>query len=440
MTNSRIGEVLERYEVALTALEEATLANDGMVETDGERQRRQRKQWKKLLPKVRKIIGFPPKRDTLAYHIPPSNILDVLKARDAVQEVLEDKTQDSSEKLINIIRLDRRLKKQAKSIFRAVNLDDWRASFNPSPQSWWWFLDQKFGLWSSLLSIMCLVLSLSLIGDIAPRFLSGGSEFWGNFVVILQGILVLITGSSIFSKTAGRKLTNVFSSGLWNKWGTHLALLSLALLLLLHQSLPQIAVSYRERGLSNYEAGHLAKAQSNYQRALALNPNDEKIHLYLGSLYDSLQDFERARTEYQIAMRTDSAAAFNNMARLYLLDENNATAASLLMQSKAQITSEDDMTLRYSLHKNLGWVNLKQKRLAEAENELLTAIEDIAEPAQLSEQRQVSAYCLLAQVLDAKGDTEQARLKWEYCFRHASPLIPEEAAWLEIAQERLTSE
>ena len=213
--------------------------------------------------------------------------------------------------------------------------------------------------------------------------------------------------------------------------------MSLAFSVLLYQSLPQIAGYYRDRGLSNYKAGRLASAQSNYERALALNPNDGRTHFYLGSLYEDLQDFNGAHIEYQTAMRSNLAEAFNNMARLYILDENYATATVLLRRLKALITPEDDMTLRYNLHKNLGWVYLKRRSMAEAEAELLTAIEDLAEPAQVSPERQASAHCLLAQVLDGKGDTDQASLKWEYCLRYASGLLPEETVWLKIAQERL---
>lgn len=435
MTNSRIDELVKKYEVALSVLEEATSSKEGIVKRNGERQRKN-KQWKKLLSKVKKPIGLQFKISTHAYDILPLKILDVLIARDAVQEVLEDKTQDSSEKLINIIKLDQRLKKQAKSIVRAVNLDDWRASVNPPSYAWWWFIEERFGLWSILLSILCLFLSLSFIGDIAPRFLTGGPEFWGNIVVILQGIFVMVAGGSVFSNSAGRKLAHVFPRKFWHKWGTWLSLLSLAFSVLLYQSLPQIAVYYRERGLISYKAGRLVNAQSNYERALALNPNDGITHFYVGVLYEDLQDLNAARIEYQTAMRSNFAGAFNNMARLYILDEDYARATVLLRRLKALIKPQDNMRLRYNLHRNLGWIYLKQKNLAEAEAELLTAIEDIAKPARLIPERQASAYCLLGQVLDAKGDTDQASQKWEYCLRYTRGLLPEEAAWLKIGQER----
>src|SRR5687768_2464265 len=68
-------------------------------------------------------------------------ILNVLTARDAVQGVLTDKTQDPIESLITVVELDSRLKKQAGSITQVVKLADWRASLNPAAAAWWWFFE-----------------------------------------------------------------------------------------------------------------------------------------------------------------------------------------------------------------------------------------------------------------------------------------------------------
>ena len=45
---------------------------------------------------------------------------DILTTRDAVQKALEDKSQDSKERLIRVVRLDERLKKQAENICEVV--------------------------------------------------------------------------------------------------------------------------------------------------------------------------------------------------------------------------------------------------------------------------------------------------------------------------------
>lgn len=452
MNNSRIEEMLQNYQEALTALEEVTSQKNGMLETDGEQQKTQNQSWNKLLSKVRKAIGLPFKRNPYAYHILRSRVINVLTARDAVQEFLNDTTHDVTGKLIDIDNLDRRLKKQAKSIVRAVHLDDLRASFNPPVHSWWWFLEQRlrFGLWSSLLSITCLVVSLSFIGDIAPRFLTGGPEFLGNMAVIVQGIFVLITGSSVVAKTAGNKLANVFSRRFWDKWGTRLALLSIAFSLLLYQSLPQIAAYYRELGLNNYKAGHLARAQSNYQRALALNPNDGATHFYLGVLYEEIQDFDNARTEYQIAIGSGYAAAYNNMGRLHILDKKYNDAAYLLrrLELNPSIKLPDNEILHYTSHKNMGWMRLEQGLqteddtlknvfLAQSKANLESAI-DLAKENQLSPNQQASAHCLLAKVLEAKGDdSKQVREEWKYCLQYNPVTTLEEDIWRFEAQKRL---
>ncbi len=451
MNNSRIKDVLTHYQEALTNLEEAT---DRVVKMDREKQKKQRT---KLLTKVKNAIRLALKRGKPAPPIHRSIILDVLIARDTVQKVLEDKTQDLSGKiddlvdLVDLVDLDNRLKKQSKWI-ACVNLPDCRASFNPPTQSWWWFIEPRFAQWMNLLSIVCLVLSLSLIGDIVPRFLTGSPRLWENIVVILQGILVLIAGGSVFSKTAGRKLTNLFP-----RWfgDNSLALLSfsLAFSLLLYQSLPQIAVYYRDRGLSNYQAGRLVSAQSNYERAIAFNPNDGAAHFYLGSLYEEFHNFKGAKTEYQIAIGSGSAAAYNNLARMHILDKNYDAAAYLMrrLESNPSIKLSDNQVVHYALHKNLGWVRLEQGLqtqdkdsvkifLAEAKANLETAI-DLAREQQLSPNQQASAHCLLAKVLEAKAeDSKQELEKWEYCLDHNPVNTPEEDAWKVEAQKRLSLE
>ncbi|MGK7908501.1 MAG: tetratricopeptide repeat protein [Synechococcus sp.] len=224
----------------------------------------------------------------------------------------------------------------------------------------------------------------------------------------------------------------------------------LTFLLLFQLSLPQIAVCYRDRGLNNYEAGRLASAEFNYQRSLALNPNDGKTHFYLGSLYEALNDIDAARSEYQIAMVSGSVGAFNNMARLHILDENYDSAAYLLRQvaSLFEFQAVRDEILHYSLHKNLGWVRLRQGLRAEEEAErriflseakakLQTALE-LAEEYQLPAENQAPAHCLLAQVIEARvDDSQQAIADWEYCLDHSLALTPEEYDWKVEAQRRL---
>ena len=430
--NPRLEVVLERYENALRTLKEA-------IEKSAE---------------------------ITVNQLPVQLVLDVLVARDALQRQLET-AETPAESLVKVSELDRGLREQFEALPRKVcqeelrkiltQLEDLRDVCEPPKKAWWWFLEipvcwwDRFDLAWDTLAVLWLAATFSLLTDISSRFLigGGGPGLFGSFAVIFQSILALSgggaltkTGQTVFKSTLKRWRV---PRHLWQEAKFVAASLLLLIFVGFRLSLPGIAVVYRNAGVQDYKAGRLASAESNYKRALKLNPDDGKTHLYLGSLYETLQDFKSAHTEYQIAMRSGSVAAFNNIARLYILDENYAAAASLLKWSKAlitseDVTSEDGKKLLYSLHKNLGWVHWEQGRLAEAEAELLTAIEDLAEPAQLSPERQASAHCLLAQVLDAKGEPDQASLKWEYCLRHARGLLPEEAAWLNRAQERLKSQ
>jgi Flp pilus assembly protein TadD len=65
---------------------------------------------------------------------------------------------------------------------------------------------------------------------------------------------------------------------------------------------------------------------SDFTNALKLDPNFAETHYNLGSLYEDVRDFDRARSEYRLAMLGGLAAAYNNLARLYILDKDYAAS------------------------------------------------------------------------------------------------------------------
>jgi hypothetical protein len=68
-------------------------------------------------------------------------ILHILVTRDAIEEALSEKTQLSVESLAKLLELDNFLKQQAHAIARGAKLAEWRATFHPSTEAWWWFLE-----------------------------------------------------------------------------------------------------------------------------------------------------------------------------------------------------------------------------------------------------------------------------------------------------------
>jgi len=371
-------------------------------------------------------------------------ILCVLMARDAVQEALTtvDVSHRQEEKLIALLQLDNRLKKQAGMITGIVSLADWRASFHPPQNAWWWFLeapihhlDRFDWLWNAL-TVTSLTASLSLVVDISSRFMSGGLNFFGSFAVISQSVLMLLTTGGVLTEAGRKGIEEILSQlgikkYLWQEVKLGLSVVLLFSLMGFRASLPQIAAYFNEQGLDHYLDGNWSSAQSDYELALALNPDNAKAHYNLGRLYENLEELDKARTQYWLAAQGDLDAGYNKLARLSIKSKKYSEAASLLFQG-LELVSEEDKETRYALWKNLGWAQLKQKRYADAESSLTEAIS--------LDQTRASAHCLLAQALEGKDIPKKALLEWEICLRYADRNYPEEYDWIKQARQRLDNQ
>jgi serine/threonine protein kinase/Flp pilus assembly protein TadD len=221
-----------------------------------------------------------------------------------------------------------------------------------------------------------------------------------------------------------------------------------------------LAVYYYSRGLENHLARQWEEAEANYKQALKFNPNYAEVHNALGFLCQNRQDGECARSEYEKAIalqpnlaiahfnlgilcedrqdwecageayrhaaRNGLPAAYNNLARLLILQQDFDAAAELLSQGKQLVK---DPGTQYATLKNLGWAKLGQRRYFEAEETLRKAIELKGDRA--------PAYCLLAQVKESENKSKDALGEWENCLRYASRYNPDEAAWIDMARARL---
>jgi len=288
-------------------------------------------------------------------------------------------------------------------------------------------------LWSAL-AVLFLVASLSLLVDISTRFLSGGPDTLGALAVITQSTLTLLAAGGALTVAGREGFERILASlripkSLWKEAKLGFAAFVLLGLLLFRLSLPQIAISYNNSGLNHYQAGHLSSAQFDYTRALKLNPDYAEAHYNLGLLYEDLQDFDAAKAEYQIAVQGGLDAAYNNLARLYILSENYSAAIPLLLNG---IDLAQDDTVRYDMLKNLGWARLGQARYTEAETHLRDAIAIADDPA--------PAHCLLAQVLEAEGNRTGPLTEWENCLKYADGRNSDEDTWIGIARQRLEAE
>jgi tetratricopeptide (TPR) repeat protein len=192
---------------------------------------------------------------------------------------------------------------------------------------------------------------------------------------------------------------------------------------------PIIARVSNNRWVEYYEQGDLDRARETLKQAIQLNPNNRAAHFTLGWLCEQTRNFQCAREKYQIAMELGLPAAYSNQARLYIiLDRDYDAAVDLLLEG---IRLVEQKPVRYSFLKNLGWARLKQERYPEASKFLQDAIELYSDRA--------PAYCLYAQVFEARNDVEQAIARWENCLDYARPEDRDEDRWIGMARQRLPS-
>ena len=362
--------------------------------------------------------------------------LEILSARDELQDVLKTTERVPVDILSQVMELDLSLKQKAGRITQVLNLPEYRESLPAPPQDWWWHLDAKQVNWLIKgLKVITWTGSLGLLANIASRFLSvgvGGVGVLGAAAVVFPSFLTLLQARSELTD-AGRegfdkliaKLGIPQHSREGAKFGSLLALFGL--LLSFWFALPLISQKvYNQRGKKNYEQGQLGTAEENYLRAIALNPDNVDAHYNLGNLYEDLQQFDKARTEYLIAVKGDVPEAYNNLARLFIQKKEYPQAVALLQQGLLQAGEQESFPeVKYNLFKNLGWARFKQGRDTEAQQALqaATGIASNPEVAKYLRNRG-SAHCLLSQVLQ-RQKKPSAIQQWQQCCQLGSTRVSE---------------
>lgn len=372
----------------------------------------------------------------------PEKVLDVLIARDCLRLAVSESSQISRQTLLTISQLDQSFKQLMLQRRELKDIATWRDILSPPKEAWWWFLEASptphpwnrlDWLWEAVTVVMVIV-NFSLVTEFVTRFLKGGLDPLGAFAIITQSLVAALAAGGTLT-TAGRNFIDRALENLripqhfQHEVKLGLAVLVFFFLLSLNASLPQIANIYVQRGLTEQQEHQFASALENYRRATELDPNNMKAHYLLGNSYEQLQQLKEARSAYQVAVLGNVTEAFNNLARLYIVQEKNYSAAAALLMQGLQQNPDDKM--RYFLLKNLGWARLGQKRYSEAQANLQEAI-------QLNSQ-QASAHCLLAQVLEAQGKKSVASKSWRNCRDYANGQNPDEDTWFGLAQERLKS-
>jgi len=370
--------------------------------------------------------------------------LEVLAARETLARVLAEAATLAPEDLRQVAQLDTRLRANAAAIAASAGgsaLVAWRNAVQAPPSAWWWSLDEIADsqapaanpAWAILAGAF-ITLAVTLATEISLRFLSGGPDFLALLSTFSQGLLALLAGGALTSG-GGRWIERFLARlriarGSHDAWKTIFALGVLAAIVTLRLSLPSIARFYNDRGVRLLQAGKVTSARQGFERAISLHPDYVQAHFNLAGAQEETLDYDTAQSEYQRALKLDERMypAYNNLARLYLLQRGDPASALALLDHALALAPRERL-VQYSLHKNRGWANFGLGYFLQAEEDLKTAI-------RLRPQGGAAAHCLLAQVLEA--EKKEASAEWESCVAYAPGEQGEvEASWLGLAQERL---
>ncbi len=187
---------------------------------------------------------------------------------------------------------------------------------------------------------------------------------------------------------------------------------------------------YLKLGLTCQKLNDLGCAEIAYQQVLELDTDNSMARYQLGRLYDHLGNFDRAKLEYQLARQSTKPIAANatsDLARVHIL-QGNAIEAIRLSQEGLQQTPKNDV--RSALYTNLAWAYWTQANYPAAEWQLQQALRLNA--------NHTNARCLLAQVLEAKKQTDEALSQWQQCLDGDAQNRSEVLTWQTTARQRLS--
>ncbi|MCA6510742.1 MAG: tetratricopeptide repeat protein [Pseudanabaena sp. M109S1SP2A07QC] len=393
----------------------------------------------------------------------PDRVIDVLVKRDSLQSLLSEPSKLTASELKEIESLDRSLKEQKNVILQVPNLDALRSLIKPPESNWWWYFSSRWDNWDWLwngLTIAALTVSLSLVVNTSSRILSGGANSENTLYVVGQSVLTLMAGGGALTQVGQKSYEKILiqlriPKEFWQETSCGLSWLLMVSLLGINAALPSWAHKVNRNGLENFDNKRIESAKADFQRAIAMRPNYGEAYYNLGWLYEELNDLDKAKMQYEVAVQSDPqrfdsaityVKALNNLGRLYILKKEYGTAVHLLRKGFDRFNalglqdrdgknmSKEQRDVYYSLYKNLGWARLMQESYDVAEARLKMAIK--------IDTNRSSAHCLLAQVVDAKFPQEPAKSLdlWRTCIAVVTPrdlAKPEEDEWSALANKRI---
>jgi tetratricopeptide (TPR) repeat protein len=387
-----------------------------------------------------------------------TELVNALLIRDKIRAVTAETPISDGAAFAVLAEQDGRLKAAAKEIGKRIEprfFTNCREAVPREDDQWWWASDKWFESgkpwWDVVLTGLTwisIALALSFSLEVVRAYLMGGADFTST---VLQGVVALITGTTIFS--GARQLVTGGPPGIGKRFlSTHksrliIAGVIIAIAVTLVGTRKWAAGIYNDQGVEDFENRRLTRAIGKYQHAISLDPTLAQAHFNLGNVYEETQQYENAAKEYTSAILADQDFfhAYNNLARLFILDrKDNVGALKLIDKALNIIPKSDDAalkTVKYALLKNRAWANIELKNQEQARTDLAAALVERTDG--------ITAHCLLARTLEADQNTEGALEQWKLCSDLADAQKTKLASgiafdtdepepdWVETAKERL---
>ena len=405
--------------------------------------------------------------------------LKILLARDAISNALYNNVENCNLAVIEIKKLDKKLKDNADKLIDFIILDEYRNNFPSLPKTWWWYLDidvekkrieshpwNRFDGLIRIIRVMVWTVNLTLLGSLGSLFLVSGSGLKGVLAITFPGILSLLQAQSELTENGKKgfdkllekiKLPQHYQEEA--KLGS--TLLITGLLLTIWLNLPSISNSYKLRGKKSEEQENLALAEESYLQAINLYPDNVDARYKLAKIYEQLQDFDSAKKQHILAAQAGFIDAYNDLAYLYIQEGKNGEAIDLLRKALGLLEKKENQfeelmdseklnlkTQTYNIYKNLGWARFEQNQYDDSVSYLLPAMA-IAQNTKYKQyiRSPGAAFCIYAKILSSTDEKSSGTQKtWQQCrellesrLAAGESINPEEDTWLYEAKQQLNN-
>jgi hypothetical protein len=337
-------------------------------------------------------------------------------ARDDVAQMLASNEPTSAAQLARLRKLDERLGKQAEQAHArqwANLLEPWVQSAHPAATTWWWQLDQPIHLGAVSWAVASLLLAIAfgLIVEVVQTLHASGPNSWGTILTVLAGVLF---AGGTFTETGREVVQRAMHRVGVRPRGAAAALFGVSLLAV-------VGAWFLPAGLSSFytwratsDGTNLTAQIGDWEKVVALNPNDYHAQYELGLDYQRAAETDKAYAAYQAArhVQPENPWPAIDMAELDMAQKNSFASALPLLYN-AHFVADTHRTfwspwMWYTIYKDLGWAYLQVKQIRLAAPNINTAIKEQA--------WRPGAHCLLAQLDDAMKKGTQGLAQWRICM------------------------